>query len=610
MFILAVVLSALINLFAVPFWIMGFPQGFLLPRLFQILWLVTILGAFEIFRARGDGWKPPAWLRWTATGVFMLLIFACRTTYPSVHGDGEYGAAGYMTWSNAIRTDPVLGEWRLPAHLNRVISRHLPLEPDFEFHVGMPERPNPFPTFRRLMESRHRVNATWIILSMITGVLTALAVAVATGRLQATETAKLGTVLFITFSPPMLNMFGHFDSYWLAVALILCWFGSISTAGLRPWTRFGFSMTIALVGAWTHPALTLLPILTCADLFLRFNSRRVSGKSLFWLSLAAGVALGLLPLLSPRSRATEWTLLNLPMLSRFATERLLLAFATGLPALLLALASVRRGSAEQYRVTPNRSTAVVACAAGLTSYFTLNFTLGPIDELNAGVSGTIILGAAWMLWHTSTSKDRSILWAGLLSLYLFLPKAIVFSNDRVVDYFRRMQPNSICIDNRTSSPSLLLALRCPVDNEKNRTVFLDVLRDGSAASDPLWSDYRLLNGHYFTAWSYEFGYRDQAREQLHWLLEHAARTVPSLWFDGARFTDRYENRAAAAVREDTRRWIQSRLQDHPEDLALQGMLVVLRKCETRDWTPSELARWSYDQTFKGEREGQPGDAGP
>jgi hypothetical protein len=598
-FIIAIFISGIVNLIKAPFWIMGFPHGFLLPVYIQVAWLILVVSGLIFIHRRPD-WAPASSWRWAAVGLFVALLFIFRTEYPSVNGDGEYGAAGYMTWSDVGRTDATSNERRLASHLNRLASPILSGCPQFTFHVGMPEKANPFATFSDFIKARRDVNNSWILISMIVGVLTALSVMRVSAGMSRSEVAKLGTVLFVLFSPPMLNMFGHFDSYWMPVIVILCWFRIILDDGLPPWKRYGYSMALAILGMWSHPILVLLLLFTFLHVCFSFISRTSFRRSLPYLSLMFGLGLGMLPMLS-RGGACEWSILNSQMLLRFTAERLLLALATALPAILLGLIALVHGCRSRSEFSRSHAFASTIYVAALVNYFTLNYLIGPVDELNLCVTGTMVLGASWMLWRISALDDRAILYAGLLSIYIFIPKAYVFSNVRVIDYFRYIQPYSVCASNQSGSPYIMLALRCPVDDDKCRAKFLDVLREGIDPPHSLWAGSGLLNLHYLTAWNYEFGDQNQGRKQLDWLLDNAASSVPSLWFNGARFTDRYENKAVKYIRRDSIAWIQPRLQKDPENLDLRGMGVVLRKCETGDWTPSEIRDWSYEVKFKGNR---------
>lgn len=598
-FVIAIVLSGVANLIVVPFWIMGFPHGFLLPVSLQSAWLILFVCLLLVVLGRTQGWAPSCVWRWLCVGLFALLLLVFRTEYPSVNGDGEYGAAGYLTRTEVGGTDPTHVERRLASEVNRLVNDVLPVRARFVFHVGMPERRNTLSTFDEFIRARQDTNNTWTLISLVVGVLTAVGVMRETCRMNRSEAARLGSLLFVLFSPPMLNMFGHFDSYWLAVIVVLLWFRIVADGGLSPRAQFGLSMVLGLIGVWAHPILVLLPLFTCAHLFF-FMCRTVFGR---WLPSAAcllGTGLGILPMAS-RGGAPDWRLLSPEMIPYFASERLCLSLATALPSVLLALVAVVSLCRNRLAFLPRHATAMMIFVAAWISFFTLNFALGPLDELNACVTGTMMLGAAWMLWNACLVNDRAILCAGLLSLYVFVPKSYVFSNAHVIDYFKHIQPYSICMGNRSASPYVLLALRCPVDDAKCRECFLEVLHEGAMHPLPLWDSYRLLNQQYYTAWNYEFGNQNEGRRQLYWLMDHEASSLLPLWFDGTRFTDRYENKAVYAIRRDSSEWIRFRLRGRPGDLDLQGMEVVLRKVESGEWTRREFQRWADDVQFKGDR---------
>lgn len=587
-----VIIAGLINLLGLRPFLLAVPHGFLLPAPVQIAAMLAALGVLGIVATRAADWQPARGWRWLALLLLLILLAAWRTTYPSIHGDGENGAPGHASWAQLRDLDPTDSERRLSAHLSRTLAGLFPHPPAWTCHVGMPERSNPFPTFDQFRRSRQKASDTWILLVLSAGALLALTISIAASRLPAPGTDRLGLALFLLFSPPMLNFFGHFDSYWLSVLLVLAWSACLHRAASssRLWTWLAVAAALAATAA--HPALILLPMLTCLHLILEHLDRRQVGHDLLRPALLAGGILGLLPLLVPGAHAAEWAALRPGLLARFIAERAMLISATALPALLLAALVLHRARRALRKPSPLAATAVAALLAALLSGFTLNYTLGPLDELNiAAVQGTLALAAAWLLWRLFPPGDRAILCIGLLSLLWFLPRAYVYSGENIIRHFRVLQPLSVCDNNRSVSPTLLLALRCPPDTPRNQQHLLDLLHEGAAAPAPLWTGFRPLNLSYEAAWSYEFGRLDHGRDLLHWHLAYSPTAAAVLWLDGARLTSRHENRAAPLIRRDSLRWILDHQRAHPGNPVYPAMHTLLRKCQRGDITPADLQAW-------------------
>ncbi|HMP89225.1 MAG TPA: hypothetical protein PJ991_03440, partial [Kiritimatiellia bacterium] len=477
--------------------------------------------------------------------------------------------------------------------INKRVTDLREYELPLSYRMGMPERANPYERFNHLVEARRPYNDTWIMFSFSVGAVIIVATLVLLHAAHISQLAKLGVFFFVTCSPPMLNMFGHFDSYWLSVLWVFAWGWAIVDTKMRLSVKSVAMAMIALLGYWTHPILLLLVPFTMLYVLVSVLRSRLGNGTLSLVAGAASVIIGLSPVLHPYARAPELHLQSPQMLTLFVAERSLQVFSTALPALYLGILSIVCGRhCFTNQASSARLVAGTAFFGTIIAYFTMNFTLGPLDFLNMSVLGAILLVSALILWRTGIAHAEPIICAGLLSAFVFFPQAYTYSRETIVDHFALLQPQSVCGVNRAYSPYIVLALRCPVELETDKDRFLRILRTGFEHPRDRWRVFGVLNRHYYTAWCYEFGRDALGRASLEWLFENATPSLPALWFDGARLTGRFENQAAKKLRADSRELIGARLENEPNNPELLGMLAVIRKCETGDWTQDELNRWS------------------
>jgi hypothetical protein len=522
--------------------IFGVDHVSFLPLAFQIVWAGLALAAVACLPSVARKGVPRQTCRVLAA-LAVLSFFVFRTTLPGIHGDGETG--GYPA-SGAARISLYPGaDGRLQSFLNEGLSRILPDTVRFRYQ------------FNALFQD-FPLNASWILLTLLCG--TAL-VLFATGmvcRWRASDACRAGLLAVILFSPPLLNAYGHFDSYIVPVLCIGFWFGALSYVSLHPRGVLGWAgLALALAAAaWAHPVLLVLGAYT-ALLPVLLLLGKTGFRIPLWGAAAAGILAGLAPYAIGRGNLDFFSPENRGLVPWLLHEKAMSCLSAALPALLLggAVAWTRRRALRQ--VGPFQALAVFMALSSVLLFFSLWVGYGLRDEFLYSLLGAICLGAVVLLFLLTAPDERLVLAAAVFSLYLFAPKMWTYSGPRLYERFSAHMLRDRCNAARKFSAYYLIAAATPVDTPAYRERKLAVLAEGFTSPVAEWDQprYRLMSRAHYTAWCLEFGKDQAAARQLEWLLLNAPEALPPLWRGNGRafhndlFLNRGPEKARALSRE-------------------------------------------------------------
>ena len=522
--------------------VFGVDQLSYLPLAFQIVWTGLALAAvFFIPRVVQNG--LPRWSCEILAAAAIISFFAFRTTLPGIHGDGESG--GYPKFGVARLSLYPDTDGRLQSFLNAGLARHLPAALRFRYQ------------FNALFQD-FPLNASWILLTLLCGTALALFATAMVRRWRASYACRAGLLAVILSSPPLLNAYGHFDSYIVPVLCIVLWFGALAGVSMHPRRISGWTgMALALLaGAWAHPILLVLGAYT-ALLIVLLLLERTRWRIPFWGAVVAGLLAGLIPYAIGRGNLDFFRLENRAFVPWLIHEKIMSGLSATLPALLLGagVASMNRRNLRQ--VDPFQALAVVMALASTTMFFSLWVGYGLRDEFLYSMLGAICLGAVVTLFLRTAPVERLILAAAVFSLYLFVPKVWVYSGPLLFERFSEHMLHDRCNAARKFSAYYLVASATPVDTPEYRERKLSTLAEGFTAPVAEWNQpcYRLMSRAHYTAWCLEFGKIPAATRQLEWLLLNSPDVLPPLWRGNGRpfrtdlFLNRGPERARAISRE-------------------------------------------------------------
>lgn len=551
--------------------IFGIDHLSFLPMPFQIAWtglaLAAIAGLPRLERAR-----MPAFAPWLLAACAIGSFWALRTTLPGIHGDGESGgfpALGAARWS--IYPDP---DGRLQSFLNAGLSRLLPSELRFHYH------------FNALFQD-YPLNASWILLTLLCGAALALFAAGMASRWRAPAAARTGLLAVALASPPMLNAYGHFDSYVVPVLCIAIWIGSLAYAAGHPrrvggWAGMALSMAAA---AWAHPILALL-LAYAAGLLLLLRPDKAGRRIPLWAAVGAGIAAGLLPYAIGRGNVDYFRPEYRDGVPWLLHEKAMSCLSVALPAILLfaETAWMRRRSLR--RPGPFQALAIVLATSSLLLCFTLWVGYGLRDEFLYSLFGALCLGGAVLLFTATDPDARLALAAAAFSLYLFVPKAWVYSGALLHERFSRHAVHDRCSAARKFSAYYLVAAATPVDSPEYRERKLALLEEGFAFPSAEWDtpDYRKICRAHYAAWCLEFGKDREGTRQLEWFLRHSPDVLPHFWRGNGRAfrTDHFLNRSPARARVLSRKLLDEAGPSSGPEATVAALRLALAEAEVRD----------------------------
>ena len=517
--------------------IFGVDHASFLPLPFQIVWAGLALAAIHFVPAVARKGVPPQTARVLAA-LAVLSFFAFRTTLPGIHGDGETGGSPA---SGVARLSLYPGaDGRLQSFLNEGLARILPDTLRFRYR------------FNALFQD-FPLNSSWILLTLLCGAALVLFATALAGRWRATPACRAGLLAVILSAPPLLNAYGHFDSYIVPVLCIGLWFGALAGFARQPRRalgRAGLALALA-AAAWAHPILLLLAAYAALLPILMWLENRGVRLPL-WAAAAAGILAGLAPYAVGKGNLDFFRPENRDLLPWLLHEKAMSCLSATLPALLLggAVAWTRRRALR--RVDPVRALAVVMALSSTLLFFSLWVGYGLRDEFLYSLLGAICLGAVLLLCARTAPDARLLLAAAVFSLYLFVPKMWVYSGPRLYERFAAHMLRDRCAAARKFSAYYLVAAATPVDTPEYRERKLALLAEGFTSPAAEWDrpGYRLMSRAHYTAWCLEFGKDPAAARQLEWLLLHSPEVLPHLWRGNGRafHTDLFLNRSPAAAR--------------------------------------------------------------
>lgn len=542
-----------------------------LPLAFQIAWTALALAAvFFIPRVVQSGLSRQSC--WVLAAGAILSFFVFRTTLPGIHGDGETG--GYPA-SGVARISLYPGsDGRLQSFLNEGLERIVPSSLRFRYQ------------FNALFQD-FPLNASWILLTLLCGTALVLFATGMAGRWRTSHACRAGLLAVILFSPPLLNAYGHFDSYIVPVFCIALWFGTLFHISLHPRRVLGWAgLAVGVAaGAWAHPILLVLGAYTALLLVLLLVDK-TGLRVPRWGAVAAGILAGLMPYAIGHGNMDLFNPENRNVVLWLIHEKIMSCLSATLPALLLGgwLAWTRRRSLQP--AGPFRTLAVVMAISSATLFFSLWVGYGLRDEFLYSLLGAICLGAVVLLFLQTAPDERLILAAAVFSLYLFAPKVEVYSGPLLFERFSEHMLHDRCNAARKFSAYYLVASATPVDTPEYRERKLATLAEGFTHPAAEWDKphYRKMSRAHYTAWCLEFGKDPAATRQLEWFLLNSPDVLPPLWRgDGRPFhNDLFLNRGPARARVLTRELLAKHRQDERIREYIDALELALDETERND----------------------------
>lgn len=388
--------------------------------------------------------------------------------------------------------------------------------------------------------------------------------------------ARTGLMLYLVCTPPLIGTYGHYDSYGMALLTqTVFWVllvGVDRAADTASAIRRGVTCFVAALFAWwTHPIHFLLIAFLVYYLAARILRSKFPAIFSWWLILAGGLVLALGSAVLPLIKFPEY-LLNpkiehgyLPLtgdyLGWFIHSKLMDYWTVTLPGLLLLVwICTRLGRIPQHLRTRDRDSiplvgaVVAAILASMFCHTTIPFMQGINDEFARTAIATMLLAPTAILFYICIpSAHFGVLFAfGLVTLFLQLPRVLVYGGDAYLDRMQTLYPHDRCGHNTKMSSYVHLGLNMPMYTEALRQRRLAIFEEGVANALPQWEEYRGLNMVYLIAWSYEFGDADRARKSLAAVLQSSPQNLPAVLNSGAMFTHCYKNSGFRTARSDAR----------------------------------------------------------
>ncbi|MEM7390759.1 MAG: hypothetical protein AAF492_00305 [Verrucomicrobiota bacterium] len=542
-------------------------HSFLSPA-FQIQWILIFAGILFLVSRMHHVWFTPSFYP-VATFVSLLLLFLFRTEYPTVHGDGEAGGSphgGSFDMSSFPRYDG-----RLQALAVDGLSRILPSV----FH---------FKYFFTSTHANTTVNNAWIFAVMAIGFGLSLLILALVKRIDRPEEDRLGLALLLLTSAPLLNAFGHFDAYIFPIALIAVWFIAIQLTWKTPKKVENWILLFGLIPVciWAHPVLLYLTgyaFVFALMVMLHKAGQKVPLSAVILLALLFGcappfIAMGHRDLLSPA---------NTPLLGWMLHERLMAFVQTALPAFVLLLALIVKKRIDRKAANPMQQFGLFVCVSMLIMFFSLKATYGLLDEFLYTVFAAIFIGGVTLLYLSTPPDPRVLLYCGLLSLFLYLPRLMLYAGPEMITRFETNLVHDPSRATRTHGPYKIMAMNIPINTEAQRERRLAILQRGIEDASPRNERFRDQNRAYHMVWAYEFGWSDRVRDQLEALIDEKSELLPALWLEHPDpfLTRTWHGVAHREIREDSRRILEMKLEADPENEALKDIFDILEEFEVR-----------------------------
>ncbi len=551
--------------------IFGVDHVSFLPFPFQIAWTGLALAAVFFVPAVARTGVPRQTGRVLAA-LAVLSFFVFRTTLPGIHGDGETG--GYPA-SGAARLALYPGaDGRLQSFLNAGLVRLLPDTVRFRYR------------FNALFQD-FPLNSSWILLTILCGAALVLFAAGMAGRWRASGACRAGLLAVALSAPPLLNAYGHFDSYIVPVLCIGLWFGALARVSRHPRRGLGWAgLALATAaGAWAHPLLlvlgayaALLPVL----LLLEKKGVRLSLRA----AAVAGILAGLGPYAVGKGNLDFFRPENRELLPWLLHEKTMSCLSATLPALLLggAVAWTRRRALR--RADPVQALAAIMALSSALLFFSLWVGYGLRDEFLYSLFGAIFLGAVLLLFARTAPDARLVLGAAVFSVYLFVPKMWTYSGPLLYERFSAHMLRDRCSAARKFSAYYLVAAATPVDTPEYRERKLALLAEGFTSPAAEWDQprYRLMSRAHYAAWCLEFGKDQAAARQLEWFLLNSPEVLPPLWRGNGRpfHTDLFLNRGPEAARRLSRELLRKHRPDARGRELFDALELALDDAEKND----------------------------
>lgn len=540
-------LLAILAVFAVnlllprSFLIFGVDHLSFLSFAFQIGWTLLALAAV-LFSSRTAKLNFPGWILWALAAGAILSFFAWRTTLPGIHGDGESG--GYPQYGTARIALYPGTDGRLQSFLNAGLLRLLPSTFRFDYRSNSVFEDYP-------------LNSSWILLTILCGTALAVVTTALVSRWRADTASRTGLLGVVLFSAPFLNAYGHFDSYIVPVLCSAVWAGAMAYAAAQPrrlirWLGAGAA---AAAAAWAHPILMVLGVYTALFLFGTWMVKR-SGFIPRGSILAAGFLIALLPYAIGRGNWDFFRSGNAGLTWWLLHEKAMSCLAVAMPAILLGASVVWQHRRALQRPAPLPALAMVMLVSAPLLFLTQWVGYGLRDEFLYSLLGAICLGGVVLLIISLPPDAPFLLAAATFSLFLYLPKAWVYSGPLLYDRFTRHMLHDRCSAARKFSGYFLAATATPTDTPAYRERMLALLNEGFTAPVAEWdtAGYRQTCRAHYTAWCLEFGKDRAATRQLEWFLANSPDVLPTLWRGNGRAfrTDHFLNRSPQRARELSR----------------------------------------------------------
>jgi hypothetical protein len=414
--------------------------------------------------------------------------------------------------------------------------------------------------------------------------------------------ARIGLMLYLVCTPPLISTYGHYDSYGMALLTqTLFWILLVSidrATSTRSAIQRGIGcFVVALVAWWTHPIHVLLIAFLAYYAAARILRGRFPAAVKWWLILLGSLLLALGSSAMPLFKFPEYLLdpkveqgylpLEGDFLGWFIHSKLMDYLTVALPGVVLLVWQVTQGKHIPKRLKarnrdplPLAGAAIAAILASMFSHTTIPFMQGINDEFARTAIATMLLAPAAILFYLCIpSTHRGVLFVfGVLTLFLQLPRVMVYSGDTYLDRMQSLYPHDQCGHNTKMSPYAHLGLNIPMHTEALRQRRLALFEKGITNPLPQWEKYRALNMLYLITWSYEFGDLNRARSYLAKLVQVSPETLPSVLISGAMFTHCYENKGFLTARSDIRKML-AYLSENQEQPIFQKLTAFLDRLD-------------------------------
>ena len=567
-----IILIGILNLVAPhSYSLFGINHSSYLSRSFQIIWVcISLLILFTIGRIN-DRSRLIKWIPTLVCICFIISLGVFRTEFPATHGDGESGG------SPPGETATLSAYPALDGRLQSFLSQGLALFVPDNFRLSY--------SFCGIFEDFVK-NSRWILLTLLSGALSAMVITIFLYRARITPIQLSGIQLFVLTSAPMLNAYGHFDSYIIPVMMIAFWFLSLWRIKQFPKSRQNYIWLLLMVlgCAWSHPILMILagPSLLYVMLTALKHYRCMHIRGVWFI--VSGTIFGLSPYVLKAGNMDYFNKELTPLIPWLLHEKCMSCLQVALPALMLGVISIILSHSGSKRLSPLRNTGLFIFSFSIVCFFSLWVGYGVRDEFLYALFGSLLTGSALLL--LPCQRHDVLLSTAVLSLYLFIPRMIVYSGPELIDRFSHAMKHDRTSASRAFTPYYLISGFLPLDNEYYRLMRLQLLREGFSNPLPEWNSdhYRTTCLAHYTAWCFEFGQDKEGRKGIHILLQCQPSALPHLWKGNGRAfrTDRYLNRSPRKCRDSSRDILHQALEMDPDNSTVQELLKTLAYVETSD----------------------------